>query len=93
MTRNGVEINLPISPFYFDYNNYRFFFSSKYNLNRFEKGINNKEYYNKIKERIYTSYKVNCKPFLLFYFACYKKVEKRGFYIEYKGESLSEILL
>ena len=93
MTRNGVEINLPISPFYYDYNAYRFYFSSKYNLTRFEKQINDREFYKTIKRRIYKSYKVECKPFILFYLACYTKIEKRGFYLEYNGEKLSEILL
>lgn len=95
MTRNGIEYDLPKSPYIFNYddgeNNGTFYFSSQYNLDRYKDRYEN--YVNNEVTKFQTKYKI--KPFnelyrnliLSFMISFYMKIEKRGFYITYINET------
>lgn len=80
MTRNGVEMNLSISPFIFEtVNGYRFHFSSKYYLEKFISGyIENR---NVMAEKLSKLFGFRVSATILSDITFYSKIEKRGFYI------------
>lgn len=68
------------STYFITIGNAKLYFSSEFNLERFEKGYDNfiKEEVNKLKNRYHVNIQMNY--YLLFAF--YKRIEKRGFRIE-----------
>lgn len=68
------------STYFITIGNAKIYFSSEFNLERFEKGYDNfiKEEVNKLKNRYHVNIQMNY--YLLF--AYYKRIEKRGFRIE-----------
>ena len=64
-----------------------FHFSSLFNLTRFKNNVN--YYVNEEELKIRNKYQLelDIKKYLLIVF--YKKIEKRGFYVSYKGKELS----
>lgn len=94
MTRNGIEYDLPLSPYIYNYeddeNNVCFYFSSKYNLERYkeryENYVKNEIIKFKAKYNIATYNELYKNLSLSFMIAFYRKIEKRGFYITYINE-------
>lgn len=94
MTRNGIEYDLPKSPYIYNYNkdnyNIYFYFSSLFNLNRYEEGYidfvycETLKFKNKYKINPFNEYYKNL--FITFMLVYYMKIEKRGFYITYVNE-------
>ena len=74
-----VEYNINKSEYYFRINKLTFFFSSKFNKNRFESGFI--DYVNDETNKLKAKYKVNINLSDYLMVAYYKKIEKRGFKI------------
>ena len=83
-----VEYDINKSEYYFMINNLTFFFSSQFNKNRFESGFI--DYVNDETNKLKAKYKVNINLSDYLMVAYYKKIEKRGFKVEYKGKELIE---
>lgn len=96
MTRNGIEYDLPKSPYIFNYddgeNNENFYFSSQYNLERYKDRYKN--YVHNERTKFLSKYKISpLSPFnelyrnliLGFMIAFYLKIEKRGVYITWNN--------
>ena len=79
-TIKGVYLDLNESDIVTNYDEFRFYFSSKFNKERFEKNIDN---FIKIESaRIYNKYRVQIYLNLYLSIVFYKKIEKRGYRIE-----------
>lgn len=79
-TRNGIELNLKESKYLYTLNNYKFYFSSEFYLNKFTSEL---QLYNNIESvKLKNKYKNNIEAFLFLSISLYKKIEKRGFYIK-----------
>lgn len=65
-----------------------FYFSSLFNLNRFEKRY--KDYTNLEERKIINKYHVNINMYDYLLICLYKAIEKRGFLIEYNGKRIKE---
>lgn len=72
-----VEYDINKSEYYFKVNKLTFFFSSKFNKTRFEKGFI--EYVSEETNKIKAKYKVDINLTNYLLLAYYKKIEKRGF--------------
>ena len=90
LTRRGICKNLEYSPYVFTYihdgKTVNLFFSSKLHLDKFTK--NRKKNYSMIYNDIYRRYKYGIDCTFLSDFNLYKKVENRGFYIQYDNNIL-----
>ena len=88
-TERGIYLNINESDYLFENENYKFYFSSQFYLNKF------KENYKKFAEievlKLYNSYKFFI-PYQAFWIVYYKKIEKRGFRIfdKEKGKYLKK---
>lgn len=90
MTSKDVYHNIEDSIFFIDRFNMRFYFSSEFNRNRFNR--NYKEYVREQTARIKNKFHVNIKLDEYLLVALYKKIEKRGFRIYQKlNNSLEKI--
>lgn len=78
MTKNGVEYNLPKSPYIYTYGETCFYFSSKYYLDKFSKNIN--KIGADLQTKFYKAFGYFPDYEILLY-GVYLKTEKRGFYI------------
>ena len=80
ITQRGIYLDIKESTFRVNYLDYNFYFSSKFNQNRFKEKVETyvKTEENKIKNR-YQINKINLKLFFAVVF--YVKIEKRGFRI------------
>lgn len=74
-----VEYDINKSEYYFKINKLTFFFSSKFNKQRFETGFI--DYVNDEMNKLKAKYKVNILISDYLLVAYYKKIEKRGFKI------------
>lgn len=86
MTVNGIETNLIESPYKFTNKNLTFFFSSKFYLNKF---VTNYQKFVEIesqKSKIKYQNNINFEIYYLLSF--YKRIEKRGFYVEHEGKAI-----
>ena len=84
LTKNGIEYDLPISPYTTTAGGIKFFFSSANHLDKFiEKAV---EHRDKINISLYERFKMPMDMKRLSDLVLYRKIETRGFYIEYKGE-------
>ena len=77
-----VYNNINESPYYFDYYNYRFYFSSAFYRRNFKNKI--EDYVREEKYKLINRYKIINSCFLdvineVLYISLYKKIEKRGF--------------
>ena len=72
-----VEYDINKSDYYFKINKLTFFFSSKFNKQRFELGFI--DYVNEETSKLKAKYKVNLIMSDYLLVAFYKKIEKRGF--------------
>ena len=85
MTRNGIEYNLNISPYFCIKNDVKFVFSSQTHLNKFKENI----YKNRdnMRESLSRRYGISSNINLLADIVLYKKIETRGFLIISEGVS------
>ena len=88
ITTRGIYLDLKESVYHFKYDRLDFYFSSEFYLNKFKE-----EYEEYIKSE---TLKLSLKYGGIFYadelllISLYKKIEKRGFKVEYKGKELIE---
>ena len=88
-TKNGIELNLKESKYKFSYEGMTFYFSSEFYLKKFQNLL--LDYIETESIKLYNRYKihVNFKQFLAL--SCYKRIEKRGFYVNgYDNFEISE---
>ena len=84
MTRNGIVYDLKQSTYTAHYNNITFYFSSKNHLEKFIKNLSlNRE---TLSYSLFKRFNLKLNIFEIYDIVLYKKVESRGFLIEYKGE-------
>ena len=88
MTKNGICLDLKKSEYKVSRFGVIFYFSSKMYLDKFIRSVN--PYVNEETLKIKNKYKVNANFDLMLAISCYKKIEKRGFYI-YNDLSKQEI--
>ena len=74
---NRVEYDLNNSSYSVQVGDYVFFFSSEFNLNRFNEGY--LDYATNETNKLKAKYHINIDIFDYFLLAYYKKIEKRGF--------------
>lgn len=76
--KSNVCYNLYKTPYFTEYNNYKFYFSSQFNKNRFETKLETIQ-----DEVLKINYKFRCTvdTRLLVALRYYKDIEKRGFYV------------
>lgn len=79
-TKNGIELNLKESEYFIQIDNYIFYFSSKFYMNKFKD--NYVIYANFEKLKIENKYKIKIDLFYYLIFSLYKIIEKRGFCIK-----------
>lgn len=85
-TKNGIELDLKNSSYIYDYNKYKFYFSSKFYLKKFQENLS---YYLFMETtKIINKYKVKINLNLFLAISLYQKIEKRGFYIKYENEEI-----
>ena len=85
-TKNGIELDLKNSSYIYDYNNLKFYFSSKFYLKKFQENLS---YYLFMETtKIINKYKVKINLNLFTAISLYQKIEKRGFYIKYGNEEI-----
>lgn len=83
-----VYLDLTETEFVSSYNGINFYFSSLFNLTRFEKNVD--DFVKMETFKMINRYKVKANWSLLLMISYYKKIEKRGFRIEYdSGERIS----
>lgn len=73
----AVELDINKSDKVFNIEDFRFYFTSDFNLNRFKEGY--KEYAETENLKFKLKYRVNINFNKIFFIAFYKKIEKRGF--------------
>ena len=86
-TRNGIELDITKSNYRYDYNGLEFYFSSEFYLRKFRENLH--YYLFTENTKITGRYQVKANLTLFLAIALYKKIEKRGFYIIYRGENLT----
>lgn len=87
-TQRGIYTNLDESDYYFSINGLRFYFSSEYYLKKFMTTFRN--YIETESKKIYDKFNINIDFKLFLLVALYKKIEKRGFKVEYKNVPISK---
>lgn len=87
-TRRGIFTNLDESDFIFSINGLRFYFSSEYYLKKFMNNFRN--YIELESQKIHDKFNINIDFKLFLAVALYKKIEKRGFKVEYKNVPISK---
>lgn len=88
-TKNGIEFNLKESNYIFKMGDFTFYFSSEFYLNKFKSEVQN--FINMETSKMIAKYKVNINLYFYFAMAFYRKIEKRGFYVNYQDKEI-EIL-
>lgn len=85
-TKNGIELDLKNSNYVYEYNNFKFYFSSELYLKKFTENLSYFIFMETTK--IINKYRVKIN--LNFYFAIslYTKIEKRGFYVTFNNEEI-----
>ena len=89
-TKNGIELNLKESDYKFEFYNAVFYFSSKFYLDNFKNLL--EDYIEIEQTKIINKYKVEINLKLYLAIALYKKIEKRGFRMQYFGKEVDETL-
>lgn len=83
---NMVFYELENSPFFFRYQSFVFYFTSKFYLDKFEKGF--KDYIREETLKLNVKYKMIADADEMLILSYYKTIEKRGFKVKYKGNDL-----
>lgn len=88
-TVGNIELNLEESSFIYKYNEIKFYFSSEFYKNKFKEEVKN--YIQMETAKIINKYKIEIDLTDFLTISLYKKIEKRGFLIEYKGNKLKKL--
>ena len=92
MTVRGIEYNLAISPYTAEVGSFKFFFSARRYLEKFNAGIAQFTAEETARYKEKWGFTFNFDSPLQHAFEFYKLTEKRGFYIEREGEPLCQNL-
>ena len=87
-SKRGIYYNLDETVYSFDYDNLKFYFSSRFYLDKFKK-----EYIGYLKTetlKLRSKYKCILYADEMILLDLYKKIEKRGFKVLYNNESISD---
>lgn len=87
-TKNGVELNLQESDYKFEFRRAVFYFSSEFNLERYKNSVI--QFVEMEQAKIINRYKVKAELKLYLAISLYKKIEKRGFRVLYRGQEVEE---
>lgn len=87
-TKNGVELNLQESDYKFEFCHAVFYFSSEFNLQRYKNSVI--QFVEMEQAKIINRYKVKAELRLYLAISLYKKIEKRGFRVLYRGQEVEE---
>lgn len=87
-TYYGTFTDINESDIKFSYGNYDYYFTSQFNKNKFEENVEDFVYIEEIKLKNKYSVNINLKDYLAVAF--YKKVQKKGFRVEFKGIKIDE---
>jgi len=82
----GIYYDLTESEYIYKLKDYKFYFSSSLYMNKFINGVNNYVKIEKLKMK--QRLKVDFDITEILCISYYKKIEKRGFYITYKGKRI-----
>lgn len=89
-TKNGIYLNLKESEYKIEQFGYIFYFSSEFYLNKFK--VELKDYLQMENSKIIMKYKINIDLSNYLAVSLYKRIEKRGFYIEnFQGHEIKNI--
>ena len=91
MTARGIEYNLPISPYTAEVGTFKFFFSARRYLEKFNVGI--AQFTTEEIKRYNEKWGFAFNSPIQHAFEFYKLTEKRGFYIEREGEPICQYLI
>lgn len=90
-TRDGIYTNINESDYIYEFNNLKFFFSSPYYMKKF---INNVKTFASVEsEKIKEKFDCNINFDLFYAISYYKKIEKRGFKVEFNNIPISKNVL
>lgn len=87
MTRNGIEYNLKISPYQYQYGDYTFYFSSRNYLTKFAEKLQEEQKI--VSSFLSRKFEFDINADTLSVIGLYRKIEKRGFFITYKGNEFT----
>lgn len=88
---SNIYYDLDNSPYTYELNNFKFYFSSKFYLEKFKDKLIG--YIQIENERIKTKYKTNVECDYILYISLYKIIEKRGFLIKYENKLLNNYII
>lgn len=91
MTRNGIEYNLPISPYHVSIYRFKFYFSSKLYKNKFEDELARTT--EKINKMLTSRYELEIDAHELGLIELYRKIEKRGFYFKFSEVTTNGVII
>lgn len=86
----GIFYDLLDSNYLYIHDDIEFYFSSKLYLQKFSLKLD--EYIKNEKMKFLINYKIEINAEILFMITLYRKIEKRGFRVVYKGKELDEKL-
>ncbi len=87
---NKIFYNIVESEYYFTFNDLKFYFSSIFYRDNFIKRF--KEYLEKEQSILQNKYKMNIDFSIILLLKLYISIEKRGFYVFYKGKELKQFV-
>ena len=79
MTKNGIQLDLQNSVYFYKYENLTFYFSSELYRKKFAETVD--LYISSEKFKLKNKYRVDIDPSLYLAISLYKKIEKRGFFV------------
>ena len=86
----GIFYDLKDSTYLYEVDNIKFYFSSKFYLHNFIQKLD--DFIKNEEMKFLVNYKININADLLFMITLYRKIEKRGFRVVYKGIELEDKL-
>ena len=86
----GIFYDLLDSNYLYIHDDIEFYFSSKFYLQKFTLKLD--EFIKNEKMKFLVNYKIEINAEILFMITLYRKIEKRGFRVVYKGKELDEKL-
>lgn len=88
-TKNGIELDLAKSNYYYKIGNFTFYFSSEFYLNKFKKEVNS--FMDLENSKIIARYKINIDLKIYLAVALYKRIEKRGFLVKFNNKRIETL--
>lgn len=89
LTKRGISTNLQESPYSYDFDDMTFYFSSRFYLNNFSKLVRNEIERFNVKSNNMWKDKFNLEMQNLALIRLYAIIEKRGFFIKIRGDSVT----